>query len=105
VERQFLQLAVWDQFNAAEAEFVARALAPLLPSPWKFQRVERHECGNQKRHVAIFTWKDAQFAFIPGAEVTLGYDRRVPFVPNEAQRESWAATEREYGAKLVDQHY
>jgi hypothetical protein len=102
VERHFLQLSVWDQFNAAEAEFVARALAPLLPPPWKFQRVEKHECGDQQRQVAFFTWKRARFALIPGSEVTLGYDRRKPFIPNEEQRESWRLTREEYGLKLGD---
>ncbi len=102
MERQFLQLSIWDQLNAKEAEVIAQTLAPLLPPPWKFQRIEQHACGDQKRQVAFFTWKRVRFALIPGGKVTLGYDRRKPFMPSQEQRESWSDTQEEYGLKLKD---
>jgi hypothetical protein len=89
VEREFLQLPIWDQFTAREAEFVGRALARCLPAPWAFDGVEFHEMGDQKRHVAFFTWKGTRFALIPGGEVTLGYDRHWPFVPDSESLAEW----------------
>src|SRR5207249_7027326 len=53
VERELLTLPVWDQFDASTAESVARAVERCLPEPWSFARVEWHECGGQRRHVAL----------------------------------------------------
>jgi hypothetical protein len=89
MEREFLQLGYWDQFTAAEAEAVGRTLARCLPSAWQLDRVEFHECGDQKRHVAFFTRDDARFALIPGGEITLGYDRRRCWQPSDELREDW----------------
>jgi len=84
VEREFLTLPVWDQLDAQTAETVARAVERCLPDPWKFLRIERHESGDQKRHVAFFDWDNKVFALIPGSEVTLGYD---PARPSELPHE------------------
>ncbi|HJZ53440.1 MAG TPA: hypothetical protein VKE74_00690, partial [Gemmataceae bacterium] len=46
--------------------------------PWEFVRLAWHECGDQKRHVAFFDWKDSEFALIPGGKVILGYDPAHP---------------------------
>jgi hypothetical protein len=89
VEREFLQLSIWDQFTAREAEAVGRTLARCLPAPWAFDGVELHEVGDQKRHVAFFTWEGARFALVPGGEVTLGYDRTRPFVPDSESLAEW----------------
>ncbi len=96
VEREFLTLPVWDRLDAHTAETVARAVEQCLPEPWKFHRIEWHECGDQKRHVAFFKWKKAKFALVPGGEVTLGYDPTKPFEPTAAQEESWQGTVAEY---------
>jgi hypothetical protein len=89
VEREFLTLPVWDHLDTQTAETVARAVERCLPEPWAFARVARHECGDQKRHVAFFDWKGSEFALIPGGEVTLGYDPANPFVPTAEQRASF----------------
>jgi hypothetical protein len=74
MEREFLQLAVWDQFTAAEAETVARALERCLSGRWSFDAVEEHACGDQRRHVAFFRRDGGRFALIPGGDILLGYD-------------------------------
>ncbi len=89
MEREFLQLSLWDQFTAREAEAVGQALARCLPAPWAFAGVEHHAMGDQQRQVAFFDWKGARFALLPGAEVTLGYDRSRPFVPGAESLAEW----------------
>jgi hypothetical protein len=89
VEREFLQLSYWDQFTAREAAAVGRALARCLPAPWVFAGVEHHAMGDQQRQVAFFTWQGARFALIPGGEVTLGYDRSRPFMPDAENLAEW----------------
>jgi hypothetical protein len=100
MEREFLQLDYWDQLDAVSAEKVARTLGQLLPPPWKFHALAFHELGDQRRHVAFFDWNKKTFALIPGGKITLGYDRRHPFVPTEAQLRDWQATAEEYGWSL-----
>ena len=104
VEREFLRLPVWDQFDARTAEAVARSVERCLPEPWKFVRVGWHECGDQKRHVAFFRWKKVRFALVPGGKITLGYDRKKPFVPTPEQQESWAWTREGFGFPTLRRH-
>lgn len=89
VEREFLTLSVWDQFDAATAETVARSVERCLPEPWKFLRVAWHECGDQKRHVAFFGWNEIEFALVPGGEVWLGYDRARPCGLSQVHLADW----------------
>jgi hypothetical protein len=89
VEREFLTLPVWDRLDAQTAETVARAVEQCLPEPWTFRRVAWHECGDQKRHVAFFDWNGAEFALVPGGEMTLGYDPEHPFVATTEQQWDW----------------
>jgi formylglycine-generating enzyme required for sulfatase activity len=99
VEREFLTLPVWDQFDAAMAEAVARGVERCLPEPWAFARVARHECGGQKRYVAFFDRKGREFALIPGGEITLGYDAARP-APPAGLLDNWYEEAREWA-----QHY
>jgi hypothetical protein len=105
VEREFLQLSYWDQFTAREAEAAGRALARCLPAPWAFAGVEHHAMGDQQRQVAFFSRGGARFALLPGGEVTLGYDRSRPFVPDseslaEWQRNSQRESDKDWAAFL-----
>lgn len=104
VEREFLTLPVWDRLDAHTAETVARTVERCLPEPWKFHRVEWHECGDQQRHVAFFKWKKAKFALVPGGKVTQGYDPKKPFEPTAEQQESWAHSRREYRFPALEQY-
>jgi hypothetical protein len=100
LEPELLLLSIWDQFGEDDARTTARHLARLLPPPWQFDTVERHELGDQHRFVAFYRWADARFALIPGGPVTLGYDRGRPFVPNAAQQKNWDADREEWGWDL-----
>ena len=91
-----LQLEQWDRFELSACEEIARELWKVLPTPFRFYKVETCSLGDQQHHVAIFEWAGyfdvshhGFFALIPGAETTLGYDREHPFVPTEHQKESW----------------
>ena len=90
MEREFLRLAIWDQFTAREAEAVARALSAALPPPWRFDGVEEHACGDQRRQVAFFRWRDGpRFALVPGGAVTLGHDPTRRLGPQLHERRVW----------------
>jgi hypothetical protein len=104
VEPEFLQLALWDQLNAAEAERVARALELGLPEPWKFARVQECAMGGRRRQVAFFKWRRGEFALVPGGEVTLGYDPARPPKLSRAQRASYNLTRREYDLPTLPEY-
>ncbi|HZU67116.1 MAG TPA: hypothetical protein VFA09_07545 [Ktedonobacteraceae bacterium] len=87
----------WEHFAHSECEQVARDLDRLLPASFHFCKVERCVLGDQQHQVAFFEWEGspegyhhAFFAFLPGGEVTLGYDREQPFVPTQEQSKSWS---------------
>jgi hypothetical protein len=106
--RALLRLDRWERFTLSECEKVARELDSLLPAPFHFCKIELCASGDQRHHVAFFEWEgppegydQAFFALIPGGEVTLGYDRERPFVPNQQQYESWIQeTESKFGMSL-----
>jgi hypothetical protein len=90
MEREFLQLAIWDQFSPREAEAVARALGRALPGPWQLEAVEEHACGDQRRQVAFYRWPDgARFALVPGDDVALGDEHGRPLRPGLQERRDW----------------
>jgi hypothetical protein len=93
-------LSIWDQFGEDEARTVGTHLARLLPRPWLFDSVDKHELGGQRRFVAFYRWQGARFALTPGGPATLGYDRSRPFVPNAAQQKSWDTDRQEWGWDL-----
>ena len=96
VERELLTLPVWDQFDASTAESVARAVERCLPEPWSFARVEWHECGGQRRHVALFDWNGTEFVLVPGADAVLGFDPGRPGGVSAALVAEWQEHAREF---------
>ena len=95
MEREFLQLDIWDQMTAAECEEIARTLAKCLPKPWKFDKVQFHEMGDQKRNVAFLLggYSICLLNFTGSrGDILLGYDRNRPFIPNTEQSQSWRGT-------------
>src|SRR5438477_11584379 len=97
LEPELLMLKPWAALGGQERESLARQIEKQLPSPFRFIGVEHHSQGDQAHHVAFYDWKGIRFAFIPGCQATLGYDRRNPFVPNEAQVRAWQDTQEEFG--------
>jgi hypothetical protein len=92
-----LPLSLWDQLDHAGAEQAARHLARRLPEPWQFLRVQHHQAGDQQRFVGFFDWKGAEFALVPGGEVTLGYDRSCPPDLAGEDLEDWEIARVVYG--------
>ena len=92
MERELLHLRLWDEFTAPEAKAVAETLGKFL-SPWQFEGIEEHSCGNQHRHVAFFRWHSGErFALIPGTEIQLGHDQARPLGAVLQERQDWVAT-------------
>ena len=94
--KALLMLDQWDCFESIECEEIARNLEQALPAPFRFHAITPYSLGDQQHAIAVFEWADRSsvprqgfFALIPGGQVTLGYDRESPFVPNARQQESW----------------
>jgi hypothetical protein len=102
MEREFLQLSIWDRLNEREAEQIAQALARCLPAPFAFDHVELHRLGRQQHHVAVFYWGDLRFSLIPGEHAWLGYDAEHPFIPDEQQWKSWDLATNTFGIDLAE---
>lgn len=96
---QFLNLPDWNQISPAQRKELAQELSESLPD-FEFTEIKLCELGEKKNFVAFFDWKNIEFALISGGEVTLGYDRDNPFIPNKAQLENWKYTREEYGLEL-----
>jgi formylglycine-generating enzyme required for sulfatase activity len=81
-------LRIWDRLSGPGCEKVALALGRALSAPWRFTQVRYCALSDQERHVAFFDWNGAEFALIPGGQVTLGYDRsRPPILTREQEQE------------------
>src|SRR5262249_55950941 len=97
-------LSDWDQLSSVDQEEIARVLAARLPEPFVYVGIELCAMGDQAHCVAFFDYNGVWFALIPGGEVTLGYDRAMPFQPTPAQAESWAETQEEYAAGSLEEY-
>jgi hypothetical protein len=122
-------LAAWDAIAPAEREEIALALGKRLPRQFRFVGLETHQLGDQRHSVAFYAWSkdeqgageepmtaetarglqhrarlDGRFAFLPGGEVTLGYDPEHPFVPNEDQHQSWEESRQEFGLPALEDY-
>jgi uracil-DNA glycosylase len=67
--RKLLDLPVWRGLTAAEAEEVGRAVEPVVPAPFRFERVEPGELGPR----VWFERAGRRFVLVPGATVDLGF--------------------------------
>lgn len=96
---QSINLPDWNQFTPTQRTDLAQKLSKNIPD-FQFIDIQFWELGEKKNFVAFFDWKNIEFALIPGAEVTLGYDKINPFILNEAQIKSWEFTRQEYNLEL-----
>src|SRR5947208_3224302 len=94
---EVFQLPLWDQLDNAGAGRVARTVEKRLPRPWRLVGVNEHEAGGQKRSVAFFEWKQAEFALVPGGQVLLGYDPSQPPDLTEQDLEDWESARSGFG--------
>lgn len=96
-------LESWDKLSEANQSDVAFQIIELLGSIWQFDGIETHVMGSQKHRIAFYKYSNEKFAFIPGATVTLGYDRLHPFIPNVSQQESWNKSRKDYKLPLLEE--
>lgn len=92
-----LSIERWQGLTSAERESLAKRLVLQLPVGFSFQAIRTCQLGEQQNHVAFFQKEDAIFAFIPGGQVSLGYDAEREWEPNSDELEDWQGTAEEYG--------
>ncbi|MFI7547410.1 hypothetical protein [Actinoplanes sp. NPDC049599] len=78
--------AQWSRLDAEAAEQVAKSIA--VRSGAKLAEVRPHEYAGRRGPVAIFVVGGKQFAFVPGGEVTVGFDGH-RFEPTPQQEASF----------------
>jgi len=81
-------LPVWDALQTSEREQVARTVSRAHPQ-FEFLEIRRHAQDDRAHDVAFFDWCGIEFALIPGAEVTLGYDATRPWTPSAEEHEAY----------------
>src|SRR4051794_19128670 len=86
--------ARWVGLDAGAAEAVARSVA--VRSGAEPAGVRVHEYAGRRAPVALFTVGGERFAFVPGGEVTVGFDGG-RFAPTPEQEASFAESADEYG--------
>ncbi|WP_126581084.1 SUMF1/EgtB/PvdO family nonheme iron enzyme [Tengunoibacter tsumagoiensis] len=88
----------WDHFSTVECERVAEVILNKVPPSFQYEQLTTFALGDQRHRILVFTWTPPasreeqgplRFAFLPGGQATLGYDRTHPFIPTAAQAESW----------------
>ena len=94
----------WKTLSSDRKLQAARA---LTPPRFELLGVERCTLGETSNEVALFAFEGRRFALVPGGTVTLGYDRKHPYVPIAEQAEDLARTQEELGFTLetfLDHH-
>jgi hypothetical protein len=100
-----LSIERWESVTPTEREEIANRLEKELPLGFTFQCIRHCRLGAVQNHIAFFQKDGAFFVFVPGSEVSLGYDRDRPWEPNQDELESWQETAEEYGiAETIQEH-
>lgn len=67
------QRAEWKNTSRPEKEHLMRELEGRLPEGFSFRGIERFERYGQCLETGVFTYKESEFLWVPGDEVTLGW--------------------------------
>jgi hypothetical protein len=97
-----LDVAVWSRLDSHAAEKVARSIA--VRSGATLAEIREHEYAGRRGLVAVFVAGGEQFAFVPGGEVTVGFDGD-RFEPTAQQEASFADSADEYGIDRDIRHF
>lgn len=84
-----LSLERWRTLSHSEREALVKQIHSELPTGFEFEAL----IGNN----AFFRSGAAQFVFIPGRRITLGFDAGRRWEPTPQETESWEHTARQYG--------
>ena len=88
-------LVRWDPLTEPECLVIVRE---LVVSDFTFDRLVRCAQGHAARWVAVFSHHTgAEFALVPGGDVTVGYDPTRTLALDAAGQSSWDASVSEFG--------
>jgi hypothetical protein len=82
--------AQWSNLDDAAADAVASSVATRVGAT--LVEVRSHEYAGRRGRIALFDVRGQRFAFLPGGEVSVGFDGR-GIVPSLAEQESFACEE------------
>ena len=100
-----LTLDRWKRITASEREAIARQLAASLPSGFAFEGLKLFRLGAVQYDIAMFSYGAADFAYVPGGTVTIGFDANRCWTPKSDELESWQGTAEEYGIEKSLEEY
>ena len=96
-----VSLSEWDVLPGEQREQLANEVG-VRDRRFRFSGLESHGLGVERHELAHFLGLGCEFILIVGSDAVLGYDRRNPFRPSEAQKHSFEETTEEYGIELHD---
>ncbi|WP_041659073.1 hypothetical protein [Acaryochloris marina] len=89
----------WQHLSTSDKAAFAKILLHQLPKGFAFNCVASFAMGSITNEVALFSFDNAVFALIPGAQIELGFDVS-HWTPNPDELESWKLTANECGLEL-----
>lgn len=92
---------VWEELSAQEKEERLRNLLSHFPTGMKYEGLETFERFGQRIETGVFSNDAQKFVFVPGDQVTLGWDRWQDGM-NEETSADLLETVSEYGVDDVD---
>ncbi|MFF2089775.1 hypothetical protein [Paenibacillus sp. NPDC058174] len=98
-----LNRQAWSELSSTEKEAVMQDLASKLPQGFQFQGLQTFQRYGVTNETGIFTYKEAEFVFVPGNQVTLGWESWDQGM-DEATREDLLETLGEYDIEDADQY-
>ncbi|WP_336764815.1 hypothetical protein [Paenibacillus sp. USHLN196] len=92
---------MWQALNTQEKEALMRKLVHQLPDGMAYKGLETFERFGQRMVTGVFTQEGLRFVFVPGDQVTLGWDHWQHGM-NEETSTDLLETVSEYGVEDVD---
>ena len=100
-----LSLDRWDGVSMSERELLAERLAKDLPAGFAFHALRQFRLGESHHNIALYQFRDAAFALVPGGAISLGFDVERAWEPSARELESWRGTAVAYGInKSLQEH-
>lgn len=89
-----IQIDTWNSATDGDRAQIVRTILESVSREFSFKVFRQSSIGSERHSVAVFQFRDSEFALIPGAEVTLGHDPSNAFGPTAAQLKSWQGSVR-----------
>ena len=91
-----LTMPHWNRLSESAQASLAGRIARGLSERFRFLGLRAMALGGQHYTTAFFAFDNAEFAFVPGGEVELGFDAQRRFKPSEEQQSFWDKTWDQY---------